>query len=81
MEPPHERASVTPPEREPMSQDDDHGSAQYVMASLPETFGREELDAAIASLSDQGLTRGSGTTALDQIEHIAACNYSMEFSV
>jgi predicted GH43/DUF377 family glycosyl hydrolase len=60
---------------------DDHGSAQYVMASLPETFGGEELDAAIASLSDQGLTRGSGTTALDQIEHIAACNYSMEFSV
>ena len=59
---------------------DDQGSAQYVLESLSDVFDRAELDAAIASLRDQGLTRGSGTTAIDQIEWIAACNYSMEFA-
>jgi predicted GH43/DUF377 family glycosyl hydrolase len=59
----------------------DQSSADYVMAVLPPTFSRGHLDSALYRLNDQGLTRGSGASTVDQLEWIAACNYSTVFPV
>ncbi len=59
----------------------DQSSADYVMAVLPPTFSRGHLDSALCRLDDQGLTRGSAARTVDQLEWIAACNYSTMFPV
>jgi predicted GH43/DUF377 family glycosyl hydrolase len=57
----------------------DQSSADYVMAVLPPSFSRGHLDSALYRLNDQGLTRGSAASTVDQLELIAACNYSTTF--
>jgi predicted GH43/DUF377 family glycosyl hydrolase len=59
----------------------DQGSADFVLRLLPPRFGRSELDAALGSLLDQRLTRGSGDRTVERFERIAACNYAIEFPV
>lgn len=57
----------------------DRTNSDFVLGELPETFGREELDAALRSLRDQRLTRGAAVRTIDQFEWIAACSYAVEF--
>jgi predicted GH43/DUF377 family glycosyl hydrolase len=58
---------------------DDAASARYVLDALPETFDRPQLDAAMATLDGQGLTRGPSSPALDQLEQLAAAQYTIRF--
>lgn len=57
----------------------DHTNSDFVLDSLPEEFGRPELDDALQSLRDQRLTRGASARTIDRFEWIAACSYSVEF--
>jgi predicted GH43/DUF377 family glycosyl hydrolase len=54
-------------------------SARYVLAALPETFDRAQLEVAMATLEGQDLTRGPASHALDQLEHLAAAQYTIRF--
>jgi predicted GH43/DUF377 family glycosyl hydrolase len=58
----------------------DHTNSDFVLDTLPETFDRADLDAALAQLHSQRLTRGAAARTIDRFEFIAACSYSVEFA-
>ncbi len=59
--------------------EEDVASARYVLDRLPESFDRSQLDVAMASLDGQDLTRGPSSPALDQLEQLAAAQYTIRF--
>lgn len=61
------------------SEEDDVASARYVLDRLPESFDRSQLDVAMAALAGQDLTRGPSSPALDQLEQLAAAQYTIRF--
>jgi predicted GH43/DUF377 family glycosyl hydrolase len=61
------------------SAEDDVASARYVLDRLPESFDRSQLDVAMAALAGQDLTRGPSSPALDQLEQLAAAQYTIRF--
>jgi hypothetical protein len=61
------------------SAEDDIASARYVLDRLAESFDRSQLDVAMAALAGQDLTRGPSCPALDQLEQLAAAQYTIRF--
>jgi predicted GH43/DUF377 family glycosyl hydrolase len=57
----------------------DATSVRYVLAVLPDAFDRSELDLAMATLQGQDLTRGPSSPAMDQLEQLAAAQYTIRF--
>jgi len=57
----------------------DQSSARFVLAALPSSFQRAELDRALGRLRGQRLTRGSAATTSDRFDWMAACNYTITF--
>ena len=57
----------------------DESSARFVLAGLPPTFARADLELALRRLRSQRLTRGSGARTPERLDRIAACNYSVTF--
>lgn len=53
--------------------------AAFVLDRLAEHFIEAELEAAIAELSRQRLTRGAVDETIDHLRRIAACNYDLDF--
>jgi len=58
---------------------DDLESAAFVLDSLPEHFTPTDLDAAVAALDEQILTRSTARQTIDRIRWVAASNYDVEF--
>jgi predicted GH43/DUF377 family glycosyl hydrolase len=54
-------------------------SVRYVLAALPDVFDRAQLEAAMATLEGQDLTRGPSSPALEQLEQLAAAQYTVRF--
>jgi predicted GH43/DUF377 family glycosyl hydrolase len=54
-------------------------TAAFVLDRLSERFTNSDLEAAIAGLGRQRLTRGSVDETIDHLHRIAACNYELEF--
>ncbi len=54
-------------------------SVRYVLAALPDVFDRAQLEAAMATLQGQDLTRGPSSPALEQLEQLAAAQYTVRF--
>lgn len=59
---------------------DADAAARFVLDGLPATFDRPSLDAAIAALHTQELTRGPGREAKELLESIADSQYTIEFT-
>jgi len=57
----------------------DSGAADHLLSMLPAHFEQAELDAAIASVERDRLTRGSARAIIERIGWIAACNYRLRF--
>lgn len=57
----------------------DLARAGDVLELLPDEFGAAELDAAVASVERDRLTRGSADAVIKKIRWIVACNYSVTF--
>lgn len=57
----------------------DLARAGDVLELLPDEFGARELDAAVASVEHDRLTRGSADAVISKIRWIIACNYSVTF--
>ncbi len=57
----------------------EHANADFVLAALPETFGRDDLESALADLREQRLTRGRAARTIERYERIAASSYAVEF--
>jgi predicted GH43/DUF377 family glycosyl hydrolase len=53
--------------------------ARYLWSLLPSRFTAAELDAALAVLSSQQVTRGDSTALADRVRWMAASNYAVEF--
>ncbi|HSO04359.1 MAG TPA: glycoside hydrolase family 130 protein [Candidatus Limnocylindrales bacterium] len=58
---------------------DGDDAVRYVLDELPEAFDRRALDAAMATLRGQRLTRGPGRRARERLESIADSQYTVEF--
>ena len=58
---------------------DDRESAAFVLDALPERFTQADLDAAVAALDEQILSRSRARQAIDRIRWMAASNYDVEF--
>jgi predicted GH43/DUF377 family glycosyl hydrolase len=58
-----------------------HGdeNARYLWSILPSRFTSAELDAALAELSRQHVTRGDSAELADRVRWVAASNYEVEF--
>jgi predicted GH43/DUF377 family glycosyl hydrolase len=58
-----------------------HGdeNARYLWSILPPRFTSAELDAALAELSRQQVTRGDSAALADRVRWMAASNYAVEF--
>ena len=58
-----------------------HGdeNARYLWSILPSRFTSAELDAALAELSRQHVTRGDSAALADRVRWMAASNYAVEF--
>ncbi|MBD8060227.1 glycoside hydrolase family 130 protein [Cellulomonas sp. JH27-2] len=54
-------------------------NARFVLASLGDTFDRDELDRALAALREQKLTRGAAVRTIELFERMADCSYAVEF--
>jgi predicted GH43/DUF377 family glycosyl hydrolase len=61
-------------------QDIDRESAAFVVARLPPRFHGDELEAALAHLAGEQLTRPTTARTADLARRIAACSYEVEFS-
>lgn len=59
--------------------DGDHTNVDFVLGTLPPTFGREELDRALDALRAQRLTRGAALRTIDRLGWVADCTYQVEF--
>ncbi len=53
--------------------------ARYLWSRLPSRFTAAELDAALAELSSEHVTRGDSTALGDAVRWMAASNYAVEF--
>jgi predicted GH43/DUF377 family glycosyl hydrolase len=53
--------------------------AAFVLDRLADQFIEADLEAAIAELSRQRLTRGTVDETIDRLRRIAACNYELDF--
>ena len=60
-------------------QDIDRESAAFVVARLPARFHDDELEAALADLAGERLTRPTAARTADLARRIAACSYEVEF--
>ena len=60
-------------------QDIDRESAAYVVARLSPRFRDDELEAALADLASERLTRPTAARTADLARRIAACSYEVEF--
>jgi hypothetical protein len=54
-------------------------NARYLWSILPPRFTSAELDAALAELSRQQVTRGDSAALADRVRWMAASNYAVEF--
>lgn len=54
-------------------------NARYLWSLLPSRFTAAELDAALAVLSSEQLTRGDFAALADRVRWMAASNYAVEF--
>jgi predicted GH43/DUF377 family glycosyl hydrolase len=61
-------------------QDIDRESAAFVVAQLPSRFGVGELDAALAALAAERLTRPTAGRTAELARRIALCSYEVEFA-
>jgi len=59
--------------------DGDHTNVDFVLGTLPPTFGRQELDRALDALRAQRLTRGAALRTIDRLGWVADCTYQVEF--
>jgi predicted GH43/DUF377 family glycosyl hydrolase len=59
--------------------DIDRESAAFVVARLPARFRGDELEAALADLTGERLTRPTAARTADLARRIAACSYEVEF--
>ena len=57
----------------------DHTNSDFVLALLPATFSRVELELALTRLRAQRLTRGSAVRTIERFAWVADCSYSVEF--
>jgi predicted GH43/DUF377 family glycosyl hydrolase len=57
----------------------DSGTADHVLSLLPAQFMATDLDAALASVERDRLTRGSARAIVEKIRWIASCNYRLQF--
>ena len=53
--------------------------ARYLWSRLPSRFTAAELDAALAELSSEHVTRGDSAALADAVRWMAASNYAVEF--
>jgi predicted GH43/DUF377 family glycosyl hydrolase len=60
-----------------LGQDDEN--AQFLWSILPPRFTAAELNAALAELSRQHVTRADSTALVDRIRWMAASNYAVQF--
>lgn len=58
---------------------EDDENTRFVWDSLPERFGADELELALANLNRQRATRRAAHDFVDKVRHAAACNYTTEF--
>lgn len=66
--------------REKLAERGHHGEdAQFLWSLLPPRFSRAELDAAVAQLSRQQVTRGDSAGLVDLLHWMAASNYEVGF--
>jgi len=54
-------------------------NARFLWSTLPPSFTAAELDAALAELSRQHVTRGDSAALTDQVRRVAQSNYAVEF--
>ncbi|HVB44098.1 MAG TPA: glycoside hydrolase family 130 protein [Streptosporangiaceae bacterium] len=54
-------------------------NARFLWSTLPSRFTSAELDAALAELSNQHVTRGDSAVLADRVRWMAACNYAVDF--
>ncbi len=54
-------------------------NAQFLWSLLPPSFSLAELDAAVAELTGQQVTRGDSVALIDWLRWMVASNYSVEF--
>jgi predicted GH43/DUF377 family glycosyl hydrolase len=54
-------------------------NARYLWSILPSRFTSAELDAALAELTEQHVTRGESAVLADRVRCMAASNYAVEF--
>jgi predicted GH43/DUF377 family glycosyl hydrolase len=57
----------------------DDENARFLWSILPSRFTSAELDAALAELSEQHVTRGDSAVLADRVRWMAASNYAVEF--
>jgi len=57
----------------------DAAGADHVLGLLPDQFDATELDAVLASVGRDSLTRGSTDAIVARIRWIASCNYRLHF--
>jgi predicted GH43/DUF377 family glycosyl hydrolase len=60
-----------------LGQEDEN--ARFLWSILPSRFTSAELDAALAELSSQHVTRGDSAVLADRVRWMAASNYAVEF--
>jgi len=68
--------------RQALSESVGHADAargDYLLSLLPAEFDAGQLDAALARVEGDKLTRGSAEAILERIRWIAACNYRLTF--
>jgi len=65
--------------RESLAERGHADAAADLLNLLPDTFDAEHLAAAIASIENDELTRGSARDVLKEIRWIVSCNYRVEF--
>jgi predicted GH43/DUF377 family glycosyl hydrolase len=57
----------------------DAASAEHILELLPDLFSPADLDAALAKVKRDRLTRGSADAIGERIRWIASCNYQLQF--
>jgi predicted GH43/DUF377 family glycosyl hydrolase len=65
--------------RDALSVRADAAAANHLLSLLPARFDATHLDAALASVARDRLTRGSEAAIIERIRWIASCNYQLHF--
>jgi predicted GH43/DUF377 family glycosyl hydrolase len=58
----------------------DADTAEHILSLLPDQFNSAHLDAALAVVERDKLTRGSAAAIIERIRWIVSCNYQLHFS-